>query len=100
MCEPFQETFRRQPTVACYVSWLALTVVRERPFPGGPDRWNGAAVITPISAIWTNALYDTIARKDDNRDDYSMLARNLDGYSHFSSETGTSNTTVFTKPLR
>jgi hypothetical protein len=57
-------------------------------------------VIIPISAIRTNALYDTIARKSGNRAGYSILARNLEVHSHFSSETGTSNTTVFTIPLR
>jgi hypothetical protein len=82
--------------------WFAFPVMRERPFLGS-DRWTRAAVIAPVlavSAIRTNALYGTSAQKSGNRDDYSILAGNLDVHSHFSSETGTSNTTVFTIPLR
>jgi hypothetical protein len=37
---------------------------------------------------------------DSGKRDYSILAQNLDVRSHFSSETGTSNTTVFTTPFR
>jgi len=38
--------------------------------------------------------------RDSGKRDYSILAHNFDVESHFSSETGTSNTTVFTTPLR
>jgi hypothetical protein len=82
--------------------WFAFTEMRERPFLR-PGRWTRAAVIAPmlaVSAIRTNALHVTIAQKSGSCDDYLLLAGNLDVHSHFSSETGTSNTTVFTMPLR
>jgi len=75
----------------------------ERIVVGGLGRGSRTAVITPIlpiSAVRTHARYGTIAQKAGNRDDYSILVRNRDVRSHFSSETGTSNTTVFTMPLR
>jgi hypothetical protein len=85
------------------MTWFTLSVMNARPFLGGPGRWSRTAVITPIlaiSAVRTQARYGTIAQKAGNRDDYSILVRNRDVRSHFSSETGTSNTTVFTMPLR
>jgi hypothetical protein len=103
MCESIQETFRRQPTVGCPITWFAFPAMRDRPLLGGSDRWTGAAVISSLLAgfaIRMSARYGAIAQDNGNRGDYSILAQNLDVRSHFSSETGTSNTTVFTTPLR
>ena len=50
-------------------------------------------------AIRMSAWFRVITQ-DSGKRDCSILARNLDVRSHFSSETGTSNTTVFTTPFR
>ena len=85
------------------MTWFTPSVMSERIVVGGLGRGSRTAVITPIlpiSALRTHPRYGTIAQKAGNRDDYSILVRNRDVRSHFSSETGTSNTTVFTMPLR
>jgi len=51
-------------------------------------------------AIRRSARYVAIAPDSGNRGDRWILAQNLHMCFHFSSETGTSNTTVFTTPLR
>ena len=50
-------------------------------------------------AIRMSARFGVITQ-DSGKRDCSILAQNLEVRSHFSSETGTSNTTVFTTPFR